>query len=86
MAAPELPYIPPWNKLRLFLIGLLWTVLFAAASSVSNIAYDKYMVNEFTDWQRVKFTAAMSAIGGATGYWRKHIAWLTEPPTEKGRE
>ena len=79
--APQIPVLPPWPKLKVFLIGLVWalgTALVPVAMFVYDSA-DRYK-DDPLDWVMVWHLAVVAGGTGIAGYWRKYKAWLQAPP------
>lgn len=77
--APDPPFVPSAARVK----TLLWATLWASLSSLEPLAitviYD-IQQNEFTDWNKLMVLMLATAGTGAIKYWRKHEAWLKQPP------
>jgi hypothetical protein len=90
MSAPELPPIPqlpPWNNVRMFVLGGLWCLsgaASAAASAAFGIVLSDWNHNDPTNWHQVwdvSWSAAAPMAGIAlVAYYQKYKALLTPPP------
>lgn len=79
--APPVIEIPPWPKLKVFLLGLFWAIgvaLVPVAMFVYDSA-DRYKEDPL-DWTMVWHLALTTGGAGALAYWRKYVAWLRMPP------
>lgn len=79
---PDIPPIPSWSNLKVFLWGALWAVVSGAAPA-GVMVYD-WLKDWDTpiNWGEVEHIALVGVITGLFTYWRKHKALLAPPPNQ----
>lgn len=79
---PELPPVPSWRNLKIFLWGALWIVLGALGPVGYTIwSWVTDPLDPTIDWHHLLKLAGACAGPALVAYWRKHKALLSPPPT-----
>jgi hypothetical protein len=81
LAGLDLPPIPSWSRLKIFLVGAIWTLIGTAGPLLLMIyEWNLRWKDEPIDWGFIEHVAIGNALLALIGYGRKYQALLSPPP------
>jgi len=78
---PDLPFLPTWKNLKIFLLGLLWCCVLASGPFLYEV-WDAAHNYDKIDWTHIEIETSLVFGPAAGAYWRKYKALIAPVPLE----